>query len=291
MILVTGATGHLGKAAIDFLLKKGIPANEIAALVRDEAKAAELKEKEITLRTGDYNNYDSLVKAFTGADKLLLVSGNDIANRSTQQENAVRAAKEAGVKHIVYTSFERKNETDSSPIAFIAKAHLETEKNIKESGIAYTILRNTLYMDFIPVFIGDKIFEQGIFFPAGNTPSSFALRSEMAEAAANILTQEGHEGKEYVISNTEEFSFNDIAAAISEASGKTVSYTSPDVEVYKDVLAKAGVPAEYIGMFAGFGQAIEQGDFKVAKTDLQTLLGRTPVSLKQFIEETYGSKK
>jgi NAD(P)H dehydrogenase (quinone) len=291
MILVTGATGHFGKAAIDFLLKKGIPKSEIAALVRDESKAAELKEKGISIRIGDYDNYDSLVKAFKGTDKLLLVSGNDIANRSRQQENAVKAAKEASVKYIVYTSFDRKNETDSSPIAFVAKAHLETEKNIKATGIPYTILRNNLYMDFIPMFIGDKIFETGIFFPAGDTSSSFALRSEMAEAAANILAEEGHEGREYAIANTEEFSFNDIAAAISKASGKTVSYTSPAAEVYTDVLTKAGVPAEYIGMFAGFGEAIKQGEFNVAKSDLQTLLGRTPTSLKQFIEDTYDSKK
>ena len=291
MILVTGATGHFGKAAIDFLLKKGIPSNEIAALVRSESKAAELQDKGIEIRIGDYDNYDSLVKAFTSADKLLLVSGNDIANRSKQQESAVRAAKEADVKHIVYTSFERRNETDNSPIAFVAKAHLETEKNIKASGIPYTILRNNLYMDLIPMFIGDKIFESGIFFPAGDTSSSFALRSEMAETAANILTEEGHEGKEYVIANTEEFSFNDIAAAISDASSKAVSYTSPTVEIYKDVLTKANVPAEYIGMFAGFGQAIEQGEFKVSKTDLQALLGRKPVSLKEFIEDTYSSKK
>ncbi len=291
MILVTGATGHFGKAAIDFLLKKGIPASEIAALARSESKAAALKEKGINIRIGDYDNYDSLVKAFRGTDKLLLVSGNDIANRGSQQENAVKAAKEAGVKYIMYTSFERKNETDSSPIVFVAKTHLETEKNIKATGIPYTILRNNLYMDFIPMFIGDKIFETGIFFPAGDTSSSFALRSEMAEAAANILAEEGHEGKEYAIANTEKFSFNDIAAAISGASGKTVSYTSPAVETYTDVLTKAGVPAEYIGMFAGFGEAIKQGEFKVDKTDLETLLGRTPTGLKQFIEDTYGSKK
>jgi NAD(P)H dehydrogenase (quinone) len=291
MILVTGATGHFGKAAIDFLLKKGIPSNEIAALIRSESKAAEQKEKGIEIRIGDYDNYDSLVKAFTGTDKLLLVSGSDIANRSKQQENAVRAAKEAGVKHIVYTSFERKDETDNSPIAFVAKAHLETEKNIKATGIPYTILRNNLYLDIVPMFIGDKIFESGIFFPAGSTSSSFALRSEMAEAAANILTEEGHEEKEYVIANTEEFSFNDIAATISEVSGKAVSYTSPAQDVYKDALTKANVPADYIGMFAGFGEAIKQGEFQVAKTDLQTLLGRKPLSLKEFIEDTYGAKK
>jgi NAD(P)H dehydrogenase (quinone) len=291
MILVTGATGHFGKAAINFLLKKGIHSNEITALVRSESKAADLKEKGINIRTGDYDNYDSLVKGFRGTDKLLFISGNDIANRGRQQENVVNAAKEAGVKHIIYTSFERKNETDGSPIAFVSAAHLETENSIKATGIPYTIMRNNLYFDVIPMFIGDKVLETGIFFPAGNTSSSFALRNEMAEAAANILAEEGHEGKEYFISNTEELSFQDIANTISEVTGKDIPYTSPSPEVYKDVLTKANVPAEYIGMFAGFGEAIKQGEFKTTKTDLETLLGRTPTGLKQFIEDTYGPKK
>ena len=106
-ILVTGATGHFGKAAIEFLLKKGTPATSIAALVRDEAKAENLNRLGIELRKGDYDDYASLVKAFTGVDNLLLVSSNDINNRSVQQANAVKAATEAGVKHILYTSFVR----------------------------------------------------------------------------------------------------------------------------------------------------------------------------------------
>lgn len=104
MILITGATGNYGKATIDFLLKKGIQANSISALVRNEAKAEDLKAKGINLRIGDYDNYASLVKAFKGVDKLLLVSGSDVADRTKQHENAVNAAKEAGVRHIFYTS-------------------------------------------------------------------------------------------------------------------------------------------------------------------------------------------
>ena len=144
MILVTGATGPLGKAVVESLLKK-TPASNITALVRDPAKSEALKEQGVDIRQGDYNNYDSLVKAFTGIDKLYFVSGNDIPNRSTQQANVVRAAKQAGVKHILYTSFQRKNETFSSPIALVAQSHLQTEKALKESGIPYTILKHTLY--------------------------------------------------------------------------------------------------------------------------------------------------
>ncbi len=288
MILVTGATGHFGKATIDFLLKKGIEAERITALVRDETKASDLKAKEINIKVGEYDNYNSLVKAFSGVDKLLLVSGSDIANRLKQQENAVNAAKEAGVKHIVYTSFERKNETDSSPIAILAKAHIETEKKIQSTGIPYTILRNNVYIDYLPMFIGEKVLETGVFFPAGDNSSAFALREDMAEAAANILTGTGHEGKIYAVSNTENISFKEIAAILSEASGDTVSYTSPDPSVYIDTITKAGVPAEYANVFAGFGKAFEQGEFHTVDTDLETLLGRKPTSVKDFLLKTYA---
>ena len=110
MILVTGATGHFGKATIQALLNKGVLAASISALVRDPEKATELAALGIQLRIADYNDPDSLVKAFSGIDKLLLVSSNDLENRQSQQLNAVKSAKEAGIKHVVYTSFVRKND-------------------------------------------------------------------------------------------------------------------------------------------------------------------------------------
>lgn len=290
MILVTGATGNLGKATIEFLLEKGVAANEISALVRDESKAQDLKAKGITLKIGDYDNYASLVSAFKGVDKLLLVSGSDVVNRGKQQENGVLAAKEAGVKHIFYTSFERKNETGTSPVSFIADSHLQTEKIIKASGMDYTIFRNNLYFDALPMFFGENVAENGIFLPAGETKSSFALRKDMAEATANVLIGRGHENKEYSFSNTEKVSVGDIAKSLGEVLGKDISYTSPSSEVYVDTLTKAGVPAQYIGMFNGFAEAIKQGEFDVNNNDLENILGRKPANVKSFLAETYASK-
>lgn len=288
MILVTGATGHFGKAAINFLLSKGVPSSGISALVRDASKAEDLSGKGVTLITGDYNDYQSLVKAFSGVDKLLLVSSSDLEARSSQHVNAVKAAKEAGVKHIIYTSFQRKNETNS-PIQFISESHLVAESEIKASGLTYTILQNGLYADIIPWFVGEKVFETGIFLPAGQGAAAFTSRLDLAEAAANIVIGSGHENKTYQVATNETNSFADVANILSEISGKSVGYTAATVPVYLDVLTKAGVPAGYIHMFAGFSEAISQGEFDFTNNDLETLLNRRPTTLKDFLKAVYSA--
>ena len=288
MILITGATGHFGKATIQQLLNKGVAAANITALVRDEAKAEPLKEKNINIAVGDYDDYPSLVKAFTGVDKLLLISGNDLEKRATQQLNAVRAAREAGVKFIVYTSFERKNESDASPIAMLAKSHIATEQAIKESGIPYSILRNGLYADVLPMFLGAEVLEKGIFFPAGEGKVAFATREEMAEAAANILlTGNGHAGTEYTIANNTNYSFTDIAGLLTDLTGKKVAYSNPEANVYADALLAAGVPAVAVSLFGGFAEAVKQGEFDSKRSDLEFLLGRKPAPLIEYLRSTY----
>ena len=287
MILVTGSTGHFGKAAINFLLEK-VPANTIAALARDENKAADLKAKGIDVRIGSYQDFDSLVKAFTGIDKLLLISSNDLNDRTAQHINAVNAAKEAGVKHIVYTGVNIKEKTNYA-IPSLVESHITTTRHLKDSGLAYTLLNNNLYADVLPMFIGDKVLETGIFFPAGDGKAPFATRENMAEAAANILTSDGHENKAYAISSGVTYTFSDVADILSELSGNTINYVSPEKEVYVETLTKAGVPAEYVNLFAGFGDAINQGEFDLPNNTLETLIDRKPTALKDYLKAIYFS--
>jgi NAD(P)H dehydrogenase (quinone) len=287
MILITGATGQFGRATIDFLLKKGIAANSITAMVRDRAKAEDFKKKVINIKVCDYEDYKGLLNAFKGVDKLFLISSNDMVNRERQQANAVKAAKEAGVKYILFTSFERNNETETSPIAMLAKAYIETEKLIRASGLNYTIMRNTLYADVLPMFLGEKVLETGVFLPAGDGRTAFATRMDMAEAAANILTSEEYNNKEYIIANESNYSINDVANYLSEISGKEIKYISPETGAYKESLSKAGVPAVYVDMIAAFGEAIKQGEFKNTGKDLSKLLGRKPTTLKDYLKSVY----
>ena len=288
MILVTGSTGHFGNATINFLLEKGVSANEILALVRNEQSGDDFKKRGIGVVVGDYDNYASLVNAFKGVEKLLFISGSDVAKRLSQHENVVNAAKEAGVKHIVYTSFQRKNETETSPIWMVAQSHIKTEKWLKESGIRYTILKNNLYMDFLPGFIGEKVLESGVIYvPAENGKVGAVLRSEMAEGAASVLATTGHEGKEYDFTNAEAVTYQEIAETISKASGKTINYISPSAEDYGNTLAKYGVPAEVIGIFSSFAVAQAKGELDGESADLEKLLGRKPLSIKDFLTNLY----
>jgi NAD(P)H dehydrogenase (quinone) len=289
MILVTGATGQFGKSAIDFLIKNGISSSNIAALVRDEEKAADLKNQGVVVRIGDYDNYTSLVDAFKGIEKLLFVSSSDVMNRSTQHQTVIRAAKDAGVKHVVYTSFLGKNETEASPLWMVAASHLKTEAWLKESGLEYTILKNTLYMDFVPVFLGENVIESGvIYLPADNGKVGAILRSEMAEATANILSNDNHTGKTYQFTAPEAFSYEDVAQHLSEITGKTINYISPTADEYVQTLREYGVPTDYIGLFSAFAVAQANGELETIGSDLEQLLGRKPTSIKTFLTQVYS---
>lgn len=288
MILVTGATGHLGRLTIEFLLNK-VPANQIAALARTPEKAADLAAKGVEIRQGDYHDYASLVAAFKGVDKLLLVSSSDFNDRAGQQINAVNAAKEAGVKHIVYTSVAQNKNVASQSVKLITDSHLATDAHLKASGVAYTLLNNTLYADVLPMFVGEKVAETGVFFPAGNGRVAYATRENMAEAAANVLAGNGHENKEYDITGLEAISYADVAALLSEIFGKTISYTDAPLDVYVGVLKGAGVPDVFVEMLSGFATAIKNNELDVVSSDLESLLGKKPTTVAAYLRSLYGA--
>lgn len=291
MILVTGATGHFGNATLQALLAKGIPAQQLTALVRNETAATEYSNQGLNTGIADYDDYASLVSAFTGIEKLLFISGSDILKRLTQHENVINAAIDAGVKHVVYTSFQRKNETETSPLWVVAQSHIQTERWLEQSGMAYTILKNNLYMDFLPGFIGENVLESGVLYvPAGQGKVGAVLRSEMAEAAATILTTPNHEGKTYDFTNTQALSYEEIAITIAAVSGKKINYISPSEVDYKTVLSHHGLPEDVIGIFSSFAIAQAQGELDNESQDLVKLLGRPPLPITDFLKQVYGNK-
>jgi NAD(P)H dehydrogenase (quinone) len=286
-ILVTGATGQLGKAAVNELLEIVAP-NNISVLVRDLGKAGDLLAQGVNVIKGDYTDYASLLAAFEGVDKLYFVSSSDIMNRFGQHQNIVKAAVEAGVGHIIYTSAQRKSEDGSSPIAMVADAHWQTDDLIKQSGLTYTILKHGLYTDILPMFMGDKVIETGtIFLPAGEGKSSYASREDLAAAGAVILTTDGHQNKIYEFGGPVSYSFHDIAGILTELSGKNIGYASPSADAYSDQLKSYGVPDQMIQGAATFCVAIAQGEFDFPSTELEKILGRKPQTVKDFLKAAY----
>ncbi|MBC6998097.1 SDR family oxidoreductase [Cytophaga sp. FL35] len=289
MVLVTGSTGSFGSLVIEHLITKGIHKNDIAALVRDEEKASKVLPKGIQFRKGNYDNYRTLVEAFKDVDQLMFVSGSEIATREAQHKNVVNAAKEAGVGHVVYTSFMRNNEIKNSGIAFLQNTHIKTENWIKESGITYTIMQNALYADMLPMFIGEKAIENGMIIqPAHDGKISALLRTEMAEAAAEVLVTNGHENATYLLSNPDVVSYNYIARILTDITGKEIKYQSPEVADFEKALKDQNVPDEYVGLFVGFSIAQAQGELALQDPSLEQLLGRKPITIRETLTKIYG---
>ncbi|AFL85302.1 MULTISPECIES: SDR family oxidoreductase [Cyclobacteriaceae] len=287
MILITGANGHLGAATIESLLKKN-PKTPIRALVRTEEKGAPFKKKGVDIAIGDYFNYDSLLAAMRGVDVLLLVSSSSITGRYEQHSNAIKAAKESGIKHIVYTSVLK-----SSPDSKFSGGmdHVKTEAEIKASGIPYTIMGNTYYADFLPMLLGDFTNTGAIYYSAGDARVNFASRNDMAEANAVVLSNpSAHQNKVYNITALKAYTFTEIAVMLSDIVNAPVNYVDIPLEDLKKGMLQHGLPENVTGMMASIAETMKAGEFDYADDTLKKLIGHPPLDLKDFLKSVYGTK-
>lgn len=284
-ILVTGATGQLGSAIIEQLLNK-IPANQIAIITRKQEQWAAFEAKGFNAFIGSYEDVDSLEKAMTGVETVLLISAGDQGDRMQEHKNVVDAAVKVGVPNIAYTS---RSLMDRTTLANkLMTDHFKTEDYIKESGLKYTIFRNVLYMDVIPLFVGKQVFETGIFQPAGDGKVAFALRQEMGEAMANVLLNEACENKTYQFTGSEPSSFYDVAAALTELSGKQVKYTPVEVATFEKLMLEKGLPQAMVKKISDFNTDIKNGQEAEVTMDLEMVLGRKPASLREGLKVVFG---
>jgi NAD(P)H dehydrogenase (quinone) len=284
MILVTGATGHLGSAILDFLLPQ-LPASQLVGLVRDEQKAAQFTEKGIQVRFGSYDDPASLSQAMHGIDKVLLIAGTDEARRVQQHQHVVEAAQRAGVRWLGYTSRTLKDRATMANQ--LMEGHFQTEDIIKASGLAYSLFRNVLYMDALPQFVGEQVFDRGIYLPAGQGSVPFALRREMGEAIANVLAADGPAKPVYHLTGSTSYSFADVAAVLTELAGKAVPYTAAEVPAFERGLRARGLPEVMVGRIIGFMTDIKNGQEDEVSPDLAQLLGRQPASLSEGLRTLY----
>ncbi|MBV9796348.1 MAG: SDR family oxidoreductase [Actinobacteria bacterium] len=269
-IAVTGATGPFGRHAIDSLLERGVPAGQIVALGRDQAKLDDLGRLGVTTRRADYNDPASLRAALAGADRLLFVSGSEVGQRVPQHQAVVDAARETGVGLVVYTSAPKADSSDMK----LAEEHLATERALIASGVPYVFLRNGWYIENytaqLPVFL-----EHGLFGAAGDGLISVATRADLAEAAAAVLVSEGddHHHRVYELGG-QSFTLPVLAAEIARVSGRPVRYTDLSPDAYAKVLTDAGLPDPAPAILADSDRAASHGALYVEGNDLEKLLGR-----------------
>lgn len=283
MILITGATGGLGHETIDFLLTT-TPAAEIAALVRDVSKATDLVKRGVDVRQADYFDYPALVQAFQGIDKVLLVSAVAFTDRLRQHRNVIDAAKEAGVKHLFYTSIQR---STHFVMQEVTESDLATEAYLKASGLTYTILKNGYYFDGLGYLIGNEVPETEIRFPAGEGKIAFIKRTELAAVTAALLTSEGHDNQEYTLSGSEAYSFHDIAREFSALTGRPIAYKSSELAPYIAQKVAAGFPEVVANFLAQWGAATKHGMLAGTHDTVERLLGRQSTSLREYLKTTY----
>ena len=271
-IAITGATGQLGRLVVESL-KRRVPADQIVALVRSPEKAADLG---VEARAFDYDAPpETLAPALARVETLLLISGNEVGRRVPQHRNVVAAAKQAGVRRVVYTSVLH---ADTSPLD-LAVEHRETEADLKASGVPYTVLRNGWYAENYAGSIQGALAGGALVGSAGEGRISSATRADFAEGAAAVLTGAGHEGRTYELAGDEAWTLADLAAEISRQTGRDIPYRNLPVAEYAQVLAGAGVPEPFAHALAGYDVHASHGALFDDSRQLSALIGRPTTPL------------
>lgn len=279
MIAVTGATGHLGQLVVSELIKKGTAPENIIAVVRDEAKAADLKAKGVQVRVANYSKPETLEKVFQGVEKVLLISGNEVGQRLPQHTNVVQAAKKANVKLIAYTSILK---ADSSKM-ILAQEHLATENVIRESGLKYAILRNGWYIENYTEQFANVLASGVILGAAKEGKVSAATRADYAAAAAAVLVAPIKDSAVYELAG-HGFTLKELAAVTAKASGKAIEYKDLPANEYEKTLASFGVPAGFAHVLADSDEGAERGDLYSDRKDLEQLIGRPATRLEDAVK-------
>jgi NAD(P)H dehydrogenase (quinone) len=275
IIGITGATGQLGRLAVA-ALKARVPSDQIIALVRDPAKAADLG---VETRVFDYTAPDTA--ALKGVQVLVLISSSSFDDRAGQHRKVIDAAKAAGVRRIVYTGILK---GEASPM-LLSKDHIETEAALRASGVPHTVLRNGWYIENKTGSLGGAIAAGALIGSSGEGRFSAAARQDFAEAIAVVAAEDGHVGKVYELAGDTAFTMNDLAAEVSRQTGKTIGYNDLPLDVYAGILVGFGLPE-------GFAHVLAESDVQAAggalyddSRTLSRLIGRPTTPMPEVVRQ------
>jgi NAD(P)H dehydrogenase (quinone) len=274
-VVVTGATGHLGRLVVENLLADGVAPAEVIATGRRVEALADLAERGVQVRRADFTEPASLLAAFAGADDVLLVSGSEVGRRVAQHASALEAIRTVGARRVVYTSAPR---ADSTALV-LAPEHKATEELIRASGLAFTILRNNWYTEN---YLGDLAQARAtgeIVSSVGAGRVASAPRSDYAAAAAVVLPSSGHDGAVYELSGDVAWDFDELAAAFATIIGRPVVYRRVTPEERLEGLLAAGLDEGTAGFVVALEGNTRDGDLADTSGELRQLLGRPTVGL------------
>lgn len=280
MIVVTGATGKLGHAVVERLLER-LPAAQVGVSVRDPEKARAFAERGVRVRQGDFEDAASLHHAFEGASQVLIVSVDSLGEAAvSRHRNAIEAARTVGARHVLYTS-----QMAANPTSLFAPAldHAATEAILTTSGMAFTSLRNGFYTESALMIMGDSL-ESGRLVAPEDGPASWTATADLAEAAALALIEEGHfQGMTPPLTASEALDFAGIAAIASELAGRPITRVIVTDKEYVAHLVARGVPEMWANLFLGMFAASRRGEFAAVNPTLERLLGRPPITVREFL--------
>lgn len=296
-IIVTGGSGQYARLAVRHLLDRVAP-EELVVTTRRPDALADLAERGVQVRYADFAEPESLPGAFAGGTKMLLISTVQVGQRVAQHTKAIRAAADAGVRHIAYTSFVGAGDPgDPAERALVVVDHAGTEEVLRSSGVAYTFLRDSQYAEAVSDVIAPRVLAEGVWAAsAGDGQIAFVSREDCAACGAQVLLDPGHENRAYDITGPQLLSFRDAAAAVAEVGGRPVEYVVISDEQLYAAFDAMGVPREPVedpnapipwcsDDMVSFERAIRNGRMSVLSGDVQDILGREPRSLTDVLRE------
>jgi NAD(P)H dehydrogenase (quinone) len=273
MIAVTGATGRLGGRVARELAARGVPQRLV---LRDPSRAPRLEHTEV-VSVPSYGDTPAMRDGLRGVDTLFLVSGREQKDRVAEHVSAIDAAVAAGVGRIVYTSFQAA--APDTTFTF-GRDHFYTEEQIRSTGLRATFLRDNLYLDYIPVFVGEDDVIRG---PAGNGRVAAVARDDVADVAVGVLTTEGHDGRAYDVTGPEAFTLAEAADELSRAWGRPIAYEAETLEEARASRAGSGAEDWEIEGWVTSYAAIANGDLERVSDAVQRIAGHAPISLAELL--------
>lgn len=277
-LAITGATGALGRLVVADLLESGTAPDEVVAVVRNPAKAANLAEQGVTVREADYADPAALRTALEGVERLLLISGDAVGARVEQHTNVIEAARDAGVAHIVYTSI-LNADASSNPLV---DEHIATEKVLAASGVAHTVLRNAWYSENYTTQLPQYLATGEILSATDDAPISAAARADFAAAAVGALRSAGAESRTFELGGPA-FTLTELAEAITEATGTTVVHRVVSADELVATMTSDGQDATWPNIQARVDRSIAAGEMHTDSNALEELMGHAPTTITEVV--------